>query len=373
MQISTEKVNKEGLKLIGFGSPIVDGVINYNSDPVLGEKIKNTFLYHMSENFPIEFYLQVLTSEHSSIFLGGSALNTIRSANYILNKTEIGNKALGFVGSIGSDSHGEFIKSGLLKEGVNFFAQQFQSQRSSTVIVLIENHERTFFSDLGGSEKITVDFFVNLYQEISKSKIFYADSYLIGKRFECYKYIFQQPYEETLLALGLASEYIIRDYFDYISEILPYLDLIFLNNEEVWMLKSKFGREELSDSKFIEFIGTNIEKINKNKRRVIINTRGTSDTLIYYMDYQTNMSEIFYVPILHVDEDKVIDLNGAGDAFSGGFLAGVLLNLNFKECAHLGNKLASEVIQLKGFQLPAFDKINLESEIFYPKKSLEDL
>jgi sugar/nucleoside kinase (ribokinase family) len=205
MQISNEREiteEKNRMQLMGFGSPIVDGVINYESDPALCEKTKKSFNYHMSEDFPLEFYLEVLNSEHTTILLGGSALNTIRATNFILKQVQE-NPKIGFVGAIGKDDHGEFIQNRLQKEKVHFFNQLFEQTeiRTSTTIVLIEQHDITFFSDLGASLKITEDFFKSLSNEISKTKIFYADAYLIGQTLDCFKYVFQNAETEAILAI----------------------------------------------------------------------------------------------------------------------------------------------------------------------------
>src|SRR5690349_3577942 len=85
-QIKSKQDQGKKMSIIGFGSPIVDGVIKYESNPQLCEKMKKEFSYHMSENFPIEFYYEMLESSKPYL-LGGSAMNTIRAVNYLLNLT----------------------------------------------------------------------------------------------------------------------------------------------------------------------------------------------------------------------------------------------------------------------------------------------
>ena len=75
-------------------------------------------------------------------------------------------------------------------------------------------------------------------------------------------------------------------------------------------------------------------------------------TLIYEFDYKENRREIIEIPSEKVDENLIVDLNGAGDGFAGGFFTGILLNLDLYHSGLLGNKIASEIIKLKGFQIP---------------------
>lgn len=352
--MKTNEIKNETNLLIGFGSPIVDGIFSYASDPTLGEEIKKILNYHMSEDFPVEFYLKVLENDKTEKHMGGSALNTIRITNYVLHKIQ--NSKTGgikFFGSSGIDNYGEFIEKSLEEEGITFFNQKFENTRTSTCIVLIENLDRSFFSDLGSSEKITVNFFEQHAEEIRNSKVFYADAYLIGKRFDCYKYVYETfAKEDILLAIGMASENIVRDFHDNLEIILPYLDIIFINNEEVSMFRANYNLQNLSIEQFMEFLSTKFDKFNKNKKRVIVNTRGTENTLIFVEDYIKATKEFLYIPINKVNPDLIVDLNGAGDAFSGGFLAGILNGYDISKSAKFGNLLAADVIQLKGFQIP---------------------
>lgn len=68
-----------------------------------------------------------------------------------------------------------------------------------------------------------------------------------------------------------------------------------------------------------------------------------------------------FVPFLQVTEyavipiakSKLVDTNGAGDAFVGGFLAQVVLGKSIEESVKAGNYAASVVIQRSGATCPA--------------------
>ena len=53
-----------------------------------------------------------------------------------------------------------------------------------------------------------------------------------------------------------------------------------------------------------------------------------------------------------VAQGCIVDLNGAGDAFAGGFLAGVLAGRGLRECARVGQHCAAEVVQCEGCSFP---------------------
>lgn len=53
-----------------------------------------------------------------------------------------------------------------------------------------------------------------------------------------------------------------------------------------------------------------------------------------------------------VDERLIKDTTGAGDAFLGGFLYGILQNAPIRKCLQIGCKMAAEIIQCQGCIVP---------------------
>jgi adenosine kinase len=367
--------SQNGLKLIGFGSPIVDGVFTYDSNPQLSERMKKEFSYHMTggaENFPFDFYYEVLESTKPHL-LGGSAMNAIRAANYILSFNEDLKKSVGFFGAIGKDHYGDFIKKGLEEEHVTYFFDEQENQRTATNIVLVENKERILYTDLGCSGEISFNHFLRHKDIIKNTQIFYADAYLIGKKFECFKFIYvdNSNKDDLTLILNTASDFIMKDYYDKFIEIFPYVDVLIVNKEELKMLKQMFmsknkglENENIPDEDFINLFSNSFEKKNDRKKRIIVNTRGKEDVIVYtkMWDGKRNSKVVLEkVPIVPNEDKFIVDLNGAGDSFAGGFMSGLILGKSEKESAYLGNLLAGEVIKLKGFQIPQ----NLNAEYFF--------
>lgn len=62
-----------------------------------------------------------------------------------------------------------------------------------------------------------------------------------------------------------------------------------------------------------------------------------------------------YYPVIKVQEDKIIDTNGAGDSFVGGFLSAMSEGGSIQQCVHSGSYCASIVIQNQGCQ---FSNVN---------------
>ena len=352
--------------IAGFGSPIVDTFLLQEDEPELSFKIRNSFKLHMSvdDKYEWDIYNQLFVNPKIELLLGGSAMNITRMTNYVLSKLDnIDNKTY-FFGSTSDDNFGKLIIDKLREESVIFCNQMFTNSMTCSNIVLLDNKDRTFFTNLGVSELTEKKFIEQYSQILNDLSLFYTDAYLIFRCKDVYHYIYRTFYlnENLMLALGMGSDQIVSEFFDSIIEFLPYVDIVLVNKEENECLKTKFNKIEYPDEEFIKFLA-NYHKINQRKVRIIVNTRGQIDTLICVKDFQKDLIEFFSVPVLKLDPKIIIDLNGAGDAFAGGFFGGFLMGLGLVECGKLGNYIASEVIKLRGFQIPRIDSIELVKNV----------
>ena len=58
------------------------------------------------------------------------------------------------------------------------------------------------------------------------------------------------------------------------------------------------------------------------------------------------------VPLL--PKEKLVDTNGAGDAFVGGFLAYLAKGADLAACCNAGSYAARQIIQVSGCKIPSF-------------------
>lgn len=53
-------------------------------------------------------------------------------------------------------------------------------------------------------------------------------------------------------------------------------------------------------------------------------------------------------PVIPIAKEQIVDTNGAGDAFVGGFLGQLVLGRSIEECVRAGHYCAHHVIQRHG-------------------------
>merc|ERR1712146_38791 len=96
-------------------------------------------------------------------------------------------------------------------------------------------------------------------------------------------------------------------------ELMPQVDFLFGNETEA----QTWADSEGWDTKDVEFIAMRLSLIptTKNRKRTVVITQGADPTIVCCN------GRITKYPILALPNDKLIDTNGAGDAYVGGFLA----------------------------------------------------
>lgn len=85
-----------------------------------------------------------------------------------------------------------------------------------------------------------------------------------------------------------------------------------------------------------------LPKQNENRNRVCVLTSG-HDPVILAVD-----GKITEFPVTVVPKEKLIDTNGAGDAFAGGFLSQYIQGKDLSVCIKCGIWAATQIIQRSG-------------------------
>lgn len=86
--------------------------------------------------------------------------------------------------------------------------------------------------------------------------------------------------------------------------------------------------------------------------RTVIVTMGSNPVIVA----KTGESKTQEFPVLQLTEDQIVDTNGAGDAFTGGFLSQFIQGKPLETCMKCAVYCASECIQRLGCAFPKENK-----------------
>merc|ERR1712176_672239 len=89
-----------------------------------------------------------------------------------------------------------------------------------------------------------------------------------------------------------------------------------------------------------------IPKANGARCRTVVCTQGAKETII------SREGKVTLYPTVPLDQEKIVDTNGAGDAFVGGFLSKYVEGEPISTCVGAGGYAARVVLQQSGVVLP---------------------
>merc|ERR1719382_2287173 len=129
-------------------------------------------------------------------------------------------------------------------------------------------------------------------------------------------------------------------------ETMPYVDFLFGNESEAATFAETEGWGDMSIADIALRLSA-MPKASGARARTVVFTQGGDPTIV------ANNGKVVQYPILKLDKSAIVDTNGAGDAFVGGFLSQLVAGKSIAECCRGGNYAASIIIQRSGCSYPA--------------------
>jgi len=304
----------------------------------LAEKHQLPVYEDMKKNYSVEY------------IAGGAAQNSARVAQWFLPA----HSAI-YVGCIGSDDHGKVLRETTEAAGVVTHYYVDDKKVTGTCAVLITNKERSLCTNLGAANNYKKDHIESptLQKVVEKAQLFYATGYFLTVSPDTLVHLGEHAVKTNKPFLfNLAAPFVIQFFSEQMNKVLPYIDIIFSNEDEA----KAFGQKQ-NWGDDLKVIAQNLAawpKANGKRKRMVVFTQGAEATIVFH---DGKVDE--YKP-LPVPSSEIVDLNGAGDSFVGGFLAGYAQNKSIEQCVKGGHYAASEVIRRSGCTLPAKPTFSFE-------------
>lgn len=106
-----------------------------------------------------------------------------------------------------------------------------------------------------------------------------------------------------------------------------------------------------------------LPKKNKNKNRVLVITAGPDPAWVAEYNFaEDRLVHCNGYPVQPVNKEDIIDTNGAGDSFAGGFLSQYMKGQSIEDSMIAGHWAAAIIIQKRGFQIPFDLKYTKQSQ-----------
>ena len=126
------------------------------------------------------------------------------------------------------------------------------------------------------------------------------------------------------------------------QDILPYTDVIIGNESEAEAWASATGLPDVKDLPAIARSIALLPKSNLSRSRVVIFTQGAQKTVVVSSDEPDSPKSF---PVTPLTDSQIVDTNGAGDAFAGGFVGALVAGKNLDDSILAGHALARACVQ----------------------------
>jgi len=144
--------------------------------------------------------------------------------------------------------------------------------------------------------------------------------------------------------MNFSAEFIVSFFNDRVLALIPYATHIFTNQDEVKKFAETNKLTYTTLSELAQKISTSYESKRKNKFSLII-TQGASSVLV------ATDGKVKEYLVDRLPPEKIVDLNGAGDAFVGGYLSRLVHGKSEAECVSAACYAAQYIIQRSGTTL----------------------
>jgi len=266
-----------------------------------------------------------------SLFSGGAAANTA----YACGKMGL---SATFIGKLGkNDIFGNKIISDFKEASVETRLIKYSDRykTGSAYVALNEKGERRIYAYSGAANYLSKNDL--LEEEIGATKIIFLSSLQNLEPLLHAAKIGRNLNIPVILNPGML---IIEQGFDYIKNLLEKIDILILSQKE---FKTLFNFKENNLSQ--DSIRERAVSLFALGMKIIVITLGEKGAFI--------LTTKHYELIQPLKLEKVIDTTGAGDAFSAGFIYGLVKNLNLKfehlrNNVKIGNFVAGNCIQKLG-------------------------
>lgn len=290
--------------------------------------------------FPRFRYGELVEKYNAEFIAGGSVQNSLRVAEWIIAEP----KVAVFFGCVGEDKYSKILGEKATEAGVDVHYQYTDKEPTGTCGVLITGTHRSLCANLAAANCFSLDHVLkpDNWKCIEEAKYFYISGFFLTVSPPTIQTIAKHAYEnDKPFLMNLSAPFLSQFFKEPLTEATQYADIVFGNELEADAFAKAFNLDT-TDLKEIALKICDLPKVGTKRKRVAVITNG-SNPVILAVD-----GKIEEFPVAQLSREEIVDTNGAGDAFTGGFLAQFVQGKDFGTCIRCGIWAARQIIMSSG-------------------------
>ena len=358
MKYAFTQEREEIFSLLALAEPVVDITSEISSDIIQKYNLKfgdSVLVDEKDNDYTTEVYKTLESMPSVTYIPGGSVENTARVLSWCLNMEQNMKKKfkVSILGALGDDNYKNKIQYALRDIGVNPILQIIKNDKTSRCGVGIYKKEKLFITQIRASKRLSEEFIYKNRENIYSHDAVLIEGYMLNNRFDICKKICENfKKNNKKIILTLSATFIIKFQNEKLLEIANNADIIAGNMDEAL---------ELSDHKSndnIEIFEIIFKKLEPKENRLLVITDGPNGVYCGKYNYEEKRMDCFWTCSANkLRNDEIQDLNGAGDAFLGGFLSQYMKGYSIQDCCKIGIEASTVIIKNVGCTFPK--KMNL--------------
>lgn len=288
---------------------------------------------------------------------GGATQNSARVAQALLGTP----KTVAYVGCVGKDEYAATLGEESSKAGVDvaYMVDAATPTGKCGVLITDGGKNRSLCTELAAANNYKIAHAQGpaIDARIQSAKVYYSAGFFQTVSPDTMIHVAKHAAESSegkIFTTNLSAPFLMQvpPFFAAIKETIPYTDILFGNESEAAEFRNQMASDPESGfnaEMTLEQVAAAIAampKVSDKRKRMVVVTQGADPTIVAYD------GKIETFPIIACD--NLVDTNGAGDAFVGGFLAKLVMNNDAepKVLCDAGNYAANVIIQRDGCTYP---------------------
>lgn len=328
--------------IIGFGNPLLDITTSVEENVLEKYELRtNEAIIADEKHLPL---FEELTNQENVVFTaGGACQNSMRVFQWLVGKPS---RAI-FVGAVGKDKFGETIAKRAQAEGVLTMYQIIDDEPTGTCAVIVTGQQRSLVANLGAAACFTEDWLDDEGNMclVEQARFYYATGFFVAVNSQTVLRIAKLSSENyRTFLLNFSAVFVLQTHKEKLDEIIFYADMVIGNKQEA-LAYANFHDWNTRD---IFVIGKKLQSLPKdnNRPRIIMITDAVCPVLCFLEN-----DRVIQYPVPKIDKNAIVDTNGCGDAFVGGFLSQFVQNMPLDYCIRTGIFASQQMTRVVGVQV----------------------
>lgn len=331
---------------MGMGNPLLDISANVSQDVLDKYDVKlDTAILAEEKHMPL--YKELVDNYDVQYIAGGATQNACRVAQWMLKAAGKPDQ-VAFLGCVGKDDrYCQQLENCTAADGVLAHYMKDETTPTGTCAALILGGERCLIANLAAANNFKPSHLADPKSQeiIASAQIYYCAGFFLTVSVESLVQVAEGARDKTF-CLNLSAPFIVEFFKDQLATAMQYADYLFGNEGEAAAYAKCHGMEDKADDvAAIALAVAALPKKNASRPRTVVFTQGSKSTFV------ACNGKVTEYPVQVLPADKLVDTNGAGDAFVGGFLAQMVLGQDVAKAVDAGHYAARHIIQVSGTTL----------------------